>query len=287
MKNYSLLLLAITLCFSCSDDEKPVTNQPQLIIKLAVNPEQARLGNDGSPIDIPVENAGQDPIFNSISAHYLEFASNANTLLGKGAIVYQAPETTLGGDNAIDFEKSSVVTPGDVFLEIPLQNLTPGSYEWVRLSLSYQNYDVAFYFNNIPFTGTIASFVGFNNYITNYTVKNEEVVVNSNKQQGYWGFETITGVQTGQAPEGATTVPNPLFATSPIPQGSCVVTGSFDRSLVITGNETKNITVTLTLSINKSFEWVDVNGNGKWDVDPNSGENIVDMGLRGLVPSFE
>ncbi len=287
MKNYSLILLAITSFFSCSDDEKPVTNQPQLIIKLTVNPEQARLGNDGSPTTIPNENAGQNPIFNSISAHYLELAPNATTLLGEGAILYQAPETNTGGDNAIDFDKSIVVAPGETFIKIPLEDLETGSYEWVRLSLSYQNYDIVFHFNDAPFTGTVASFVGFNNYLTEYTVKNEQVTVNGNRSQGYWGFETVTGVQTGQAPEGATTVPNPLFDTSPIPQGSCVVTGNFDTNLVITGDETKDIVVTLSLSINKSFEWIDVNQNEKWDVDPGSGENIVDMGLRGLIPSYQ
>ncbi|GAA4278878.1 hypothetical protein [Aquimarina mytili] len=287
MRNLFLSLLATLILFSCSDDDETTTVSPKLIVKLVVDSDQVRLGNNGSPAEIPAGNAAQNPIFNSISAHYLEFAQNSNTLLGNGAVLYQAAETTAGGENAIDFEKSNVVAPGDIFIEIPLKNITPGSYEWVRLSLSYQNYDVEFYFNDIPFTGTVASFVGFNNYITQYTVKNEQVTVNENKPQGYWGFETVTGVLTGQAPEGATTVPNPLFATSPIPQGSCVVTGNFDSNLVITGQETNDIMVTLSLSINKSFEWIDANGNGKWDVEPNAGENIVDMGLRGLVPSYQ
>ncbi|MEB3346707.1 hypothetical protein U6A24_14610 [Aquimarina gracilis] len=287
-KLYFLLAFASILLFlSCNKDDNTSNNDPKLIIKLEVDPTQVRLGNTGTPANIPAGNAGQSPVFNSISAHYLEFTSNATTLLGDGAIVYQAPETDKGGAGAIDFNRSNVVAPGDVFLEVSLKDITPGSYEWVRLSLSYQNYDVQFYFNDAPFTGTVASFVGFNNYLTEYTIKNETVTVNGNRSQGYWGFETITGVQTGQAPEGATTVPNPLFTTSPIPQGSCVVTGNFDQNLVITGNESEDITVTLSLSINNSFEWVDVNQNGKWDVDPDSGENIVDMGLRGLVPSFQ
>jgi hypothetical protein len=63
-----------------------------------------------------------------------------------------------------------------------------------------------------------------------------------------------------------------------------LVTGAFDRPLVITGTETGNVTVNLNLSINKSFEWIDGNGNGKWDVDQN--EAVVDMGLRGLFPTY-
>ena len=213
-------------------------------------------------------------------------AQGPYTLLGSGEILYHAPETTTGGENAIDFSKAIIRKSNEVFLEIPLKDITPGEYEWVRLSLSYQNYDVQFYYNNLPYTGTIASFVGFNSYITSYTIKNQTQTVNANKKQGYWGFESISGVLTGQSPEGATTVPNPLFSTSPIPQGSCVVTGKFADKLIINSNESKNIEVVMNLSINKSFEWLDANGNGKWDVDNTSGENVVDMGLRGLIPTW-
>jgi hypothetical protein len=122
------------------------------------------------------------------------------------------------------------------------------------------------------------------NYITSFLVKNQSVAVNANKSQGYWAFESIAGVQTGQSPSGSTTVPNPLASTSPIPAGSCVVTGQFANPFSITGNEKNDITVIMSLSINKSFEWKDLNGNGKWDVDPGSGEDVVDMGLRGLIP---
>ena len=54
---------------------------------------------------------------------------------------------------------------------------------------------------------------------------------------------------------------------------------------MITGNETQNILVTLSLSINKSFEWHEVVEDGKYE--PGIGENVVDMGLRGLIPSFQ
>ena len=282
-----LALVPLFLFFSCKKDENIEQNTAKLIVKLDVDPDQVRLRNVGTPENIPDGNAGQVPIFNSLSAHYLELAPSATTLLGTGEILYKAPETTAGGDNAIDFDQAKIVAPGEIFLEIPIKDIAAGSYEWVRLSLSYQNYDVLFYFNNAPFTGTIASFVGFNNYIKEYQIKDENVEVNENPLQGYRGFETSTGVVTGQAPEGATTVPNPLFTTSPIPQGSCVVTGNFDKLLEITGEETEDIEVTLSLSINDSFEWKDDNGNGKWDVNIGGVEQVVDMGLRGLVPSHD
>ena len=68
------------------------------------------------------------------------------------------------------------------------------------------------------------------------------------------GFRSLGFTTQGQAPEGSTTVPNPLFNTSPIPSGSCVITGEFENGLAIIGNETQGTTVTLSFSVNDSFE---------------------------------
>jgi len=130
-------------------------------------------------------------------------------------------------------------------------------------------------------TGTVASFIGFNTFIADYFINQESVAVNANKPQGYWGFETMGFTTTGQAPAGATTVPNPISSTSPIPAGSCVVTGAFDQPLVITGNETKDIEITVSISTNNSFEWTD-DGDGLFQ--PEVGDAVVDMGIRGMIP---
>ncbi|MFM9056089.1 MAG: hypothetical protein ACKOQY_05295 [Bacteroidota bacterium] len=278
-----VLLAGLSLLGACKKEESDPA-EPMLVVRIAVDSTQARLGNAGTASPLPAGHAAQHPQFNRISAHYLELAPNATTLLGTGAVVYHAPETTAGGSNAIDFDRSSVVAPGSVFLKVPLSSISPGNYEWVRLSVSYQNYDVVFYYNNTPITGTIASFVGYNTYIRSLVLKNQSIAVNANKLQGFWGIETPFSVNTGQAPPGATTVPNPLFATSPIPQGSCVVTGKFAQALNITGNETSDVNITLSLSTNNSFEWIDSNANGLWDVDSTGAESVVDMGLRGLIP---
>ena len=68
------------------------------------------------------------------------------------------------------------------------------------------------------------------------------------------------------------------------------MTGKFAQPLVITGKETGDVTVTLSFSVNKSFEWKDDNGNGKLDLysDPSTpGEKVVDMGLRGMKPKWD
>ena len=284
-----LTLLALSLIsFSCSDedDNQVVVEEPQLIIKFKFDPMQVRLNNIGEPSTVAAGNAAQSPIFNSISAHYLEFTPNALTQVGQGAILYSGPSTTLGGANAIDFSQAKIVGEGEAFLSIPLKNIPQGSYEYVRVSLSYQNYNINVRASGSDYVGTLASFVGYNNYITTHSINGNPFVVNNDVLQGYWAFgiPSVGYYTSGQAPAGATTVPNPLAATSPIPAGSCLVTGKFVNNLVITGNETKNIEVQLSLSINNSFEWQEVNVDGKFE--PSVGENVVDMGLRGLIPSF-
>ncbi|SDK70181.1 hypothetical protein SAMN04488034_101163 [Salinimicrobium catena] len=288
MRKIPLLLAGLSLLFttvSCSEESKTGQDSPFLIIKLNVDPTQLRLGNAGNSADIPEGHAAQDPVFHKISSHYVEFAPNKWTQLGEGAVLYHGAEKDIEGTTVIDFSEAIVTAPGETYLKIPLQELPAGSYEWVRLSLSYQNYDVEYNYQGQSFSGTVASFVGFNTYIEDFKVKDETVAVNDTRLQGYWAFEHPYGVLDGQAPEGATTVPNPISETSAVPPGSCVVTGEFRTPLVITREETEDVVINMSLSVNKSFEWEDTNGNGKWDVD--LGEKVVDMGLRGLIPMVE
>lgn len=320
-----LILTATSILFACNkkgctdplaenydakakkEDNSCVYADPQLIFVFDFDSTQARLNNLGLPAGLPSGHAGQNPKMNGMSAHYVELALNGLTPLGQGTILYHAPETNIGGEQAIDFSKAVIKGKNQTFLSVPLKSIPSGEYEYLRVSLGYQNYDVVFHYDSVhniqgfgdvhvvqDFNATVASFVGYNNYISNFIIKNQSIAVNGNRKQGFWGFETngtisalnnypFSFFDSGQAPEGATTVVNPINSTSPIPAGSCVVTGSFHNGkLKITGNETKNITIKVSLSTNKSFEWIDNNGNGKWE--PTKGEVIVDMGLRGLIP---
>ncbi|MEJ6792058.1 MAG: hypothetical protein QNK89_04800 [Lacinutrix sp.] len=62
-----------------------------------------------------------------------------------------------------------------------------------------------------------------------------------------------------------------------------MVTGEFSTPFTISGNETEDIEVVLSFSVNNSFEWTEVNNDGMYE--PSAGEQVVDMGLRGLIPS--
>ena len=288
MKKLVVLLIFIIAAipfFSCENED---ASEPMLIVKFQFEENQVRLNNLGQPATVPAGNAAQSPIFNAISAHYIEMAPNANTQLGDGEIIYHAPETTLGGSNAIDFSQAKIVSAGEIFLKIPLKDVLAGNYEWLRVSLSYQNYEISIRHQNVDYSGTLASFVGFNTYINSFSIGNNIFDIDGNRAQGYWAFglNNQPYSSSGQAPAGSTTVPNPIEATSAIPRNlnSCVVTGKFANNLVITGNETNDVIVTLSLSVNHSFEWHEVTSDGKYE--PSIGENVVDMGLRGLIPSY-
>lgn len=281
---YLPLVIAIATAFTfsaCNTDGDNQPDGPYIVFKFQFNPNQERYDSFGQPATVPSGNAAQSPSFNSISGHYVEMIPTALTALGAGEILYQGDETNAGGDMAIDFDKASVVGENEVFLSVPISEVAAGTYEYVRVSVSYQNYNITYNalgFNGL--TGTLASFVGYNTYITNLLVDQQSVSVNDDKLQGYWAFESAGTMTTGQAPAGATTVPNPIFASSPIPQGSCLVTGEFETPLTLTGEETEDVTVILSVSTNQSFEWTDPDGNGQYD--PLDGDVPVDMGLRGL-----
>lgn len=335
MKKIFAILLICGVTFSCkkktedetTPDQNPTTTGttsdkvypdtvwaetgtgPRLIFKFKFDSTQARLNAFGNPLaTIPSGHGAYSPVFNRMAAHYIELAPTDFDSLGKGAVLYHAPETAVGGTTAIQFGNSTVVREGVTFFSIPLSQLTAGAtYKWLRLSLSYQNYDIPYKANGLPGnhigTGTVASFLGYKTYVTKYKIKNTDFVPSAsvggptvNHPQGYWGFETPLPTGTywtadGQAPAGSTTVVNPNFNNSPIPAGSCVVTAVFTDvngnplNLTIPSSATNDIIVTVSLSTNKSFEWVETVNDGYYQ--PEIGEYPVDMGIRGMIPKVQ
>ncbi|MBL7931358.1 MAG: hypothetical protein JNL60_05635 [Bacteroidia bacterium] len=325
MKKTALIVLLVAAFISCKKKEDPKEDNPatpvtpgstcptcsfpdtvwgsassvgpRLIFKFKFDSTQVRLNNLGQPSLVPAGNAGQSPKFNGMSAHYIELAQDDFTQVGGGSVLYKAEETECGGSKAIVFCKSVVCKDGDVFYSVPLKDVKAGNYKWLRVSLAYQNYDIKVRSKDAGIIdGTLASFVGFNTYVSKYKMKNAvmtpTISPETNKLQGYWGFYTkVFGVEfkmEGQAP--ATTVVNPN-PNSPIPAGSCLVTGEFYNSnasqlqpLSITGNETQDIIITVSLSTNKSFEWKEITADGLYQ--PEIGETVVDMGLRGMIPKY-
>ena len=294
MKLWMTAAVLALVTLACKKDDEPENETPQLKFSLEFDETLPRLGNFGEEVAVAPGNAAQHPDMKEVSLHYIELAPDSLTPLNSGAVVYTGSETTAGGINAVNFDEAARGGNGEVITSVNLSTLPPGTYNWLRVSLTYQKYDIDFmyndppYFDNADLEGTLASFVGFNTYISSHTVKDSVVTVNDDKLQGYWALETsgsAGGVSFGSVTEGdgaGVTVVNPINATSPIPEGSCVVTGKLTEPLVITGNETEDIEIVLAFSINNSFEWEEVNADGKFE--PAAGETVVDMGLRGLHP---
>ncbi len=271
---------------------------------------QERLNNVGFPSAVGAGHAAQTPLMNKIGIQQIELTTGNTIGFGKGLILLNTPETTAGGENAIDFSQVKMAKEGEEFLSLPMKNIPVGRYEFARVSVAYQNFDVLFNMYNVPFAGTfldqrgtIASFLGYNNYLSPYTVfSKSDNVVKGNYKQGYWCYETKLvpayasndKMFTGQSPDGATTVVNMMSATVPNPPGSGIITGRFDTPLSITGGETGDIYITLSFSVNRSFEWEEsIERNGKWDYNAqaNTGqaafEKVLDAGLRGLKVTYE
>lgn len=252
-----------------------------LVFKFHFDENGERLNNLGLPEDLPEGHAGQNPVFRGFSAHYIELMSDPYTPVGDGLVLYQGAETSTGGETAIDFREAVVVGEGQEFARIPLNEFSSGSYPYFRVSLSYQNFDVLLKAENgVIYPTTLASFVGYNTYIDSFTLNEETIEVGDNKLQGFWGLEILGNTLQGQTPAGATTVPNPFWDSSPIPQGSCIVTGSFDEPLTFSANMDDDVVVDVHVTTNKSFEWVDAVPDGVWE--PSAEENVVDMGTRGI-----
>src|SRR5687767_1618820 len=140
MNTNAILLLPLLglLLFSCKKDPAPAS--ASLVFKFVFDSTQQRLTNTGAPSALPAGHAGQSPFFNKMSAHYVELSPTAYTALGSGAVIYKAAETEAGGSRAINFARSRFAGHNEVFLTVPIRDIAPGTYEWLRVSLAYQNF---------------------------------------------------------------------------------------------------------------------------------------------------
>ncbi|MEN9609826.1 MAG: hypothetical protein RLZZ628_640 [Bacteroidota bacterium] len=295
MKVILFILCGSILLTSCLRKEE-IPN-PILRIKIKTDADLERLDSKGQISTVKAGNAAQTPLVKNLSPGYIEFFQDAKTPVGKGLILYQGEQTRLGGEDAFDFSKCKIIKDGDVFIEMPLKKVAKGTYQWVRASMAYQNADLIFNLMNVPNLGdlqdergTIATFNSFNTFITKHRIREKEETINANRKFGYWAFETALDkgfsqqntLKNGQA-VGTSSV-NPNFLIAPVPISSGIMTGAFTTPFTVTGAEVQDITVTLSLSTNQSFEWVDAHKNGKWDIDVKNliAEPVIDAGFRNL-----
>lgn len=138
MKTPVWLICTGLLCLlaGCQKDEPITQNDPALVFTMAFDAQQARLDNLGNPSVVATGNAAQTPDMANMAVHYIELAPTATTQLGEGMVVYNSPSTTQGGATAIDMGKLNYVGNGQTYARVALQNIPPGTYEYVRVSLA-------------------------------------------------------------------------------------------------------------------------------------------------------
>lgn len=300
MRNVFLALLTLCL-FSACDKEENQERKPKLIVTFRWDSTVDRQDNFGDLATIPAGNAAQSPDFEQLGIHFAGLYADKFTAFDQGVSLLETPRVTTGGTNAIEYSSIFKIEGAEDKLEFNLEDIPTGTYEYFRMSIAYQQYKIDYNLKgaNLPMgisddidtRGTLTSFLGFNNYISEHTVGDSTLRVNQNKLQGYFAFQSsvdIMGVSypfltTGDAPQ--TTVPNPINATSPVPAGSCLVTGKMNQVLTIPANPTEDIELEIVVSINNSFEWEDTNANGKYE--PLLNEKVVDMGTRGVFPRMK
>ena len=307
MRNYYIILVLFTsILTSCSSNNEENSLSPKLNITFVMDVNAPRLDNLGNPVDIAMGNAAQNPDFEILGLHFIGLYKDKFTPYQNGATVFSSPTTEKGGEKAIDFKQELFISPTNNTVSYNLNDIPSGSYEYFRTSIGYQKYNINYNLagaaanlpnwptginDNIDISATLASFLGYNTYLETYDIQTKTITVNANKTQGYFGLESygnISGVAINEVTEGETpqtTVPNPIDSTSPIPSGSCVVTGKFPSTLIVPENPTSDINIKVIISINKSFEWEDLNSNNKYE--PFLGEKVVDMGTRGLFLEIE
>ncbi len=284
LSNIITVLALLVFVSACKKEED---KGPKLIFKYTFDKDGERLDNFGQPATIPTGNAAQTPDLKELGIHSIELIDYVVSFPTNQTVIYKGETRSKNGVSGIDFDQELIVKDGEVLIEIPLSEITPGAYTYLRNSLGYQKGEIDFYYNDPTYgafdlTADLVSFVGYKTYISKFKMGSETIQVNDVVNQGYWAVHVenpASVTKTGSSPAQATTVPNPLGNNSPIPAGSCLVTGAFETPLVITGNETADIVVEVSITTNNSFEWTEVNVDGKFEPEV---ENLVDMGTRGL-----
>lgn len=312
MKSYgsACVFLLYVLMMSCTKTDNGEVSEAKLILRFKFDSTQQRLNSRGELSYLAPEHAARSPVINSMAVHYIELSPDASTPLGQGSVIYKGGETDIVGARAIDYEQAAFFGNYEVFFAIPLKNFPAGEYEWLRLEPTAMSGSVPCHIDTTitvttdtssntitidqDFFGNFTGLTGYNTYIRDILFPAGLLTIEDNRKQGFWGFETTIGAEgfseiytdSAQSPGGSLTVVNPLHATSPLPEGSGVITAAFvPGKLIVTGKETENIIVEVSLSTNQSFEWKEIVNNGKWD--PLEGEPVIDMGIRGMIPTIK
>ncbi len=269
-----LLIPLILLILSCrrTDDSPPDGRYPyqtalHFIIKF--DSIQDRLDNNGGLSVIPGGHSVQTPIYNQIAINEIEFLEDSLTAYGYG-------KTLLSEENLF-------MNNGSLDLTMYMPGETQTTFHWLRIYFSYQNVSVKCKINGDIVTGTMLSFLKTHTGLYPSQIGDSIIRNDSSRYQGEWFLEVDTsGFGTllhGQTPQGSLTQPNILHYSWPVQTNSMyVLTCPINPGLYF--NKTPSKTITISVSTNKSFEWVEHSDPNYFE--PLDGDTIIDFGIRGI-----
>ncbi|HQQ93279.1 MAG TPA: hypothetical protein PLQ93_01890 [Bacteroidia bacterium] len=267
----------------------------KLIFRLNFDSSLTRLNSLGQPGAVSGNLGAQSPIVKRAIINYIELMPESNSEPGKGVLLYSSPETSCGGLLASNFCEGISVRNHEVVFSHSFQNISPGTYKWLRISVLYTELDLGVH--SVSSGNTRASFGGFcgnRTYLSQLSLAGSVLTPSlggtGNRNMGYWIYRSeVLGLEQkfdGQLSAITQVNPDPAFQNG---MGQSYTCGEFynlgsnsPKPLTITGTENQDHEISLDISTNKSFEWIEKTYDGRFQ--PEIGEQVVDFGLRGLRP---
>jgi len=275
-KSYIIVFLffvfLIIACVKENDQQgMPLPKLSQLKMILKFDSTQVRLDNYGNIAIIPTGHEAQSPLSYSVSIKQIELLRDSSADYYAGANYFYNSSAT-----------QQLAHEGIAFDEYISSHDAPGTFKWIRVYFGLQNFRIRCKVNGNVVEGSLLSFLKPVNNENEYLINDSTIINDSTMNKGQWFLELDGGISpilAGQVqPESAISQPNSLHYSWPAPSDLYVVTCPINPILSI--GRPYYDTVTLSISINKSFEWVEHSDPDYFE--PLNGDTIVDFGIRGV-----
>jgi hypothetical protein len=276
---YSILLLQIISCRK-KTDESPDKYPHYSILKInfKLDSLQERLDNYGNISSVPAAHGSMSPQNPKMRIGFVELLTDSGIQPGDGARIFGTGEVIASNDTGYQCCQG-FLDENQTYQYLLPEVDNPIRYYGIRIYFSYQHFDVNYTINDIQYSGSVAAFLAKKSITYYFEVKDSVYTQYSLKQNGEWYFEVDTPgygiVQHGTA---FTASPNVLFQSVPTEANSCVVTCPISPVLIMDYPMSK--TITISISTNHSFEWVENSTPGIFE--PFDGDSIYDIGIRGV-----
>jgi len=239
---------------------------------------QDRLDNSGMLSSIPGNHRALSPKNPGFRIGYIELLSDPSTPAGYGVRIFGTGQVSNSFDTGYPCCQG-VIDENENFSTPYLALQDPTTFNWMRIYFTYTHFDIDYKINGSPYETSVSGFLAEKSLTYYFEIRDSVYSEYSTKINGEWYLEADTpGYGVVLHGSAFTASPNILYNTVPTPSNSCVVTCAIDPPLFF--DHPDNKTITISLSTNKSFEWIE---NSDPDFfEPFNGDTIYDFGIRGI-----